>query len=317
MTLSKQETARRGLAGPLLALAVLGLGACASTSSGSPSALVNNRVGSTEVKPVHALTGQAADVKLPDPAQSSWISEGTFVNTENLRRMERGLSKPQVMNLLGTPHFEEGFFGVREWNYVFNFRTGQGNEYISCQYRVDYNNDLLTQEMYWQNPECAAAAKPVMPKPLMVAPMPAPAPVAPAPVPAPAKVAQRMTLSADALFQFDGATRQDMLPNGPQEIQRLAAQIKSDLKPLHYILVTGHTDRLGSDAYNEALSLARAQTVRDLLIGTGIDGKLIRAMGMGERQPVVVNCQGEKASPALVECLKPNRRVELEVSGQQ
>ena len=56
----------------------------------------------------------------------AWLKEGTFPNIENLRKMMPGLSKNQVYALLEEPHFSEGFFGVRKWNYIFNFRTGKG-----------------------------------------------------------------------------------------------------------------------------------------------------------------------------------------------
>lgn len=74
--------------------------------------------------------------------------------------------------------------------------------------------------------------------------------------------------------------------------------------------------RLGSDAYNAALSLTRADTVHKLLAQQGIDSKAIRAAGMGERQPVV-QCPGTVKTAALVSCLQPNRRVEIEVAGEQ
>jgi outer membrane protein OmpA-like peptidoglycan-associated protein len=82
-------------------------------------------------------------------------------------------------------------------------------------------------------------------------------------------------------------------------------------------MVTGHTDRLGTHAYNDALSLARARTVRDLLVGQGIDPKRVRTAGAGSRHPVTTQCVGTRATPELVGCLQPDRRVEIEVAGEK
>lgn len=95
----------------------------------------------------------------------------------------------------------------------------------------------------------------------------------------------------------------------------MASEIRTNFKVLHYITVTGHTDRLGTDAYNQTLSQARADTVRGLLVEDGLDRAKVRAVGMGKRQPVVTDCEGTRATPELVKCLQPNRRVEIEVVG--
>jgi len=78
--------------------------------------------------------------------------------------------------------------------------------------------------------------------------------------------------------------------------------------------VSGHADRLGSDAYNLTLSRRRADTVRDYLVSKGVDRAKIETLGMGEKQPVV-QCD-QKAMKALIECLQPNRRVDVEVKGE-
>jgi outer membrane protein OmpA-like peptidoglycan-associated protein len=80
------------------------------------------------------------------------------------------------------------------------------------------------------------------------------------------------------------------------------------------VLVTGHTDRLGSDAYNQDLSLRRANAVRDYLVFKGVPRDRIETLGMGEKQPVV-QCD-QKDRKALIACLAPNRRVEVEVKGE-
>jgi len=78
--------------------------------------------------------------------------------------------------------------------------------------------------------------------------------------------------------------------------------------------VTGHTDRLGSDGYNQKLSERRADAVRNYLVSKGVPKDRIETIGMGEKQPVV-QCD-QKSMKALIECLQPNRRVDVQVKGE-
>ncbi|WP_369632542.1 MULTISPECIES: OmpA family protein [unclassified Variovorax] len=229
--------------------------------------------------------------------------QGAFPGTEKFQRVRPGMGKDQLRELLGWPHFSEGLWGVREWNYIFHFYTGKGSEHVTCQYMVRFNGSELMTGGWWKNPDCALLAQPP----------------AATPIPASTKLAppQKVTLNADGLFRFDGASLTDLQPAGRTRLEHLAVELRNNFRSLHYIVVTGHTDRLGGDAYNEALSLERANTVRDLLVQQGLDRKLIRTAGMGKRQPVVSDCEGSRSTPALLQCLQPNRRVELDIAGEQ
>lgn len=240
--------------------------------------------------------------EFPAPGSAKW-KQGAFPGTEKFQRVRAGMGKDQLRELLGWPHFSEGLWGVREWNYIFHFYTGKGSDYVTCQYMVRFNGDELMTGGWWKNPDCALLAQPP----------------AATPIPASTKLAppQKVTLNADGLFRFDGASLSDLQPAGRARLEHLARELRSNFRSLHYIVVTGHTDRLGSDAYNEALSLERANTVRELLVQQGLDRKQIRTVGMGKRQPVVSDCEGSQRSPALLQCLQPNRRVELDVAGEQ
>lgn len=143
------------------------------------------------------------------------------------------------------------------------------------------------------------------------APAPAQTPVVLAPPvpPAPRKV----TFSADSLFDFD---QQNLKPDGKRQLDGFA----SNLNDASYdvITVTGHTDRLGSDAYNTKLSTRRADTVKAYLINSaGIPAAKISVKGAGEAEPVTKaeDCKGNKANSGLIACLQPDRRVEVEVVG--
>jgi outer membrane protein OmpA-like peptidoglycan-associated protein len=245
----------------------------------------------------------AEEIKFPE-LKDSYLKTGDFVGPDHVRRVRPGLNKDQVRLELGNPHFSEGIFGVSEWDYAFNFYTGKGNDHVTCQMKVRFarvEGQYRVESTHWRNPDCALLVQP-----------PEVVPVAASPTLLPP---QKVTLNADGLFRFDGSGPNDLLPEGRERLARLAADIQANFKVLHYVTVTGYTDRLGTDAYNQALSQARANSVRDLLVQAGIDRTKVRAAGMGKRQPVVSDCEGTRATPELVRCLQPNRRVEIDVVG--
>ncbi len=241
--------------------------------------------------------GSVGDVPFPDK-QRSYLSKGDFVNIENLRQMKSGLSKDQVRLLLGNPHFKEGIAGAKEWNYIFNFRTGVGEEYITCQYQVRYAKDhgYAVQSMHWDGPACLE---------LLNRPE---APAAAAPVPR----EKRISLSADALFAFARSGANDILPNGREQLEAIAGQLEAGSQ----VRVIGHTDRIGSDAANQLLSQRRAESVRGYLIDHGVPASAISAEGRGESEPVKA-CDDGGDRRELIACLQPNRRVEITTTAGQ
>lgn len=141
------------------------------------------------------------------------------------------------------------------------------------------------------------------------APEPAPAPApAPTPPPQPAEPV-RITLEESTLFDFD---RAELRPQGRTALDELVR----DLDDVTYevIIVTGHTDRIGAREYNLDLSSRRANTVRDYLVSAGIPASVITARGVNSDQPVTTpqQCEGQRGA-ALIACLQPDRRVEVEI----
>jgi len=164
-------------------------------------------------------------------------------------------------------------------------------------------------------PQAVVAAAPAMepaprttPAPIVVSPPPAP-PARPAPAPT------KVSLSADALFDFDQSA---IKPAGRTELDKLAAELRT----MQYdtIRVTGHTDRLGPHAYNMRLSTRRAEAVAAYLgQSAGIAPGRIAARGVEGADPVTAagDCKGTQPTPALIACLQPDRRVEVEVNGER
>ena len=134
-----------------------------------------------------------------------------------------------------------------------------------------------------------------------VTPPPAPAPTPPPP-PAPAATAQRTTFALDTFFDFDKSV---IKPEARAKLDELAASIKSI--NLDLVIAVGHTDSIGSNAYNQKLSVRRSEAVKAYLVGKGIDGNRIQVSGKGKTAPIADNLAAEGRAR--------NRRVEIEVVG--
>ena len=161
-------------------------------------------------------------------------------------------------------------------------------------------------------PAPVAAAPVPVPQPVAVTPPPPPPPaVTPPPPPPPAP--RKVTFSADSLFDFGKSA---MKPAGKQHLDKFAADLRG--ANFNVITVTGHTDRIGSHAYNMELSTRRAEAVKAYLVeSAGVPAGKIAARGTDGSDPVTKpgDCKGKKATKALIACLQPDRRVEVEVSG--
>jgi OOP family OmpA-OmpF porin len=152
----------------------------------------------------------------------------------------------------------------------------------------------------------------VAPEPVLETPKPIPVPV-PVPVPRPVhkKTIFNADTSADSLFDFGKAT---VKPGGRAALDQFSAELIGT--QFAVITVTGHTDRIGSQAYNKKLSARRAEVVKDyLVVSAGIPADKISARGVAGAEPITKpgDCKGKKASRALIACLAPDRRVEVDV----
>lgn len=167
-------------------------------------------------------------------------------------------------------------------------------------------NELCWRDNFWTPataaPGCDGAIVPVVaptPAPVVVAPPPV---AAPKPAPAPVVAATKVTYAADAFFDFDKSV---IKPEGKAKLDDLVGKIK-DIN-LEVIIAVGHTDSIGTDAYNQKLSVRRSEAVKAYLVSKGIEKNRVYTEGKGEKQPVADNKTAEGRAK--------NRRVEIEVVG--
>ena len=189
-------------------------------------------------------------------------------------------------------------------NVIDNWQNGTG-EYV---WR-NGTNELCWRDANWTPATAAVGCDgALLPPPPPAAPAPAPAVVpAPAPAPAPAAAPQppaatKVTYAADAFFDFDKSV---LKPEGKAKLDDLVGKVK-DIN-LEVIIAVGHTDSVGSDAYNQKLSVRRAESVKAYLVSKGIEKNRVYTEGKGKSQPIADNRTAEGRAK--------NRRVEIEVVG--
>jgi len=192
-----------------------------------------------------------------------------------------------------------------QWALQLDFRREHGylksNEFAS---NTNGNNYLSLGVSYsfGKTPTVAVAkAAPPAPAPVYVAPPAPPAPVAPPPAPK----FEKIVLSSTELFAFD---KSDL--RMPQTKLDEIGQVLNNNTQINHVVITGYTDRIGSKKYNQKLSERRANAVKDYLVGKGVSADRLFPEGKGEENPLVT-CT-DKGRKALIICLEPNRRVEVE-----
>jgi OmpA-OmpF porin, OOP family len=186
-------------------------------------------------------------------------------------------------------------------NVVDNWQNGSGELVWK-----NGTNELCWRDANWTPATaavgCDGALAPVAPPPAAVVAPSAPA-AKPAPAPAPQPpAATKVTYAADAFFDFDKAV---LKPEGKAKLDDLVGKVQGI--NLEVIIAVGHTDSVGTDTYNQKLSVRRAEAVKAYLVSKGIEKNRVYTEGKGEKQPVADNKTAEGRAK--------NRRVEIEVVG--
>ncbi len=148
-------------------------------------------------------------------------------------------------------------------------------------------------------------------------------PVAAEAAPAAAPVAQKKTgfvpytLQTETLFAYN---KSEMSASGKQKMHDEVIGKMHEYPKDEVVLITGYTDRIGSDEYNMKLSQHRADAVKAYLVEQGIDGNRIETAARGKADPIVscdnIKGKANRKNKALIACLQPNRRIVLDLKGQ-
>lgn len=191
-----------------------------------------------------------------------------------------------------------------QWALQLDFRREHG--YLPAhEFDNEHNNNnyltLGISYSFDKSPTVAivqAAPPPPPPEPVIVA-------VVTPPPPPPAPVFQKVVLSSTELFGFDKFNLQMPQP----KLDDIADALNKNTQ-VNHVVITGYTDRIGSDKYNQKLSEKRANAVKDYLVSKNVSADRLFPQGKGKADPLVT-CT-EKKLKDLIVCLEPNRRVEVE-----
>lgn len=228
--------------------------------------------------------------------------KGTFPNLQSLKQVQKGMTKDQLYYLIGRPQYNDGW-RPKEWNYLFHFRTpGQGeNDVSTCQFKVLFDQNMLAASFYWNPviPNDGICPPNLVEKVDIIKDQPV--------------AIKKYQLGADALFAFDKSELYNLNSKGRDDLNNLISELKK-LKEIKSIYISGYTDHIGSNNYNVILSQKRANTIRKYLIKEGLDSNLITAQGFGKSDSIK-QCNNQLSKTQLINCLQPNRRIEIEVIG--
>lgn len=220
-----------------------------------------------------------------------FVKNGSYPDVRDLRKIKaninEGLSKDNIRLLLGAPHFQEGFFKVREWDYLFNFI--KEDKVLKCQYKIIFDENYTARSFFWKPKSCEEILEvdKIVPNVTL-------------------NVDNKFELSEEILFDFAKYEKEFITKQGKEKLIQIAKALKDE--NIIFLSIIGHADKIGSKKDNLLLSQNRAKTIKEFLINHGIKAQNIQVSAIGADEQVKF-CHKNLSKKELIKCLEPNRRV--------
>lgn len=236
------------------------------------------------------VAGVNAEVITFPQIQDSYLKKIKKYEFDKVALLDIGLNKDEVRNLIGNPHFNEGVFFVKKWNYILDVNQPGSQDLLRCHLQIDFDRKKIIERLNWKEKKCEDLINSRKHDLVL------------------SGLSDDVNQNASVFFKFNSSDF-DEKREGLNTVLATARIIKKS-KSRSIVVVEGFSDKLGKPDYNYKLSEKRASKVAKILVREGVDPKRIQIRANSQTD-LYQKCSRSETKFDLIKCLAPNRRVNM------